>query len=256
MGSSSDEESIDLSDIDHTYQPSEAESHILLSEAKDSSNSSENDMPLSEIAKSTGKKSKIPSYTWKREHFDHAKLPADDDFNTPTHILTPLEYFKKFFDDGIIEMISNQTNLYSTQASGVCVDTSHREIMTFLAIQLYMGVIVMASYKDYWSNAFRYDQIANIMSLKRYMKLRRYLHFHDNLSESTDRTAKIHPVFEKNCENCKSQDCENRCSIDELMIPYKSGKAGTLRQYVPNKPKRGDSNYLLEVESLEWSMIF
>lgn len=33
-------------------------------------------------------------------------------------------------------------------------------------------------------------------------------------------------------------ESENQFSIDEMMVPYKGKKAGSLRQYLPSKPKK------------------
>lgn len=45
----------------------------------------------------------------------------------------------------------------------------------------------MPAYLDYWSVKFRYANIADIMPLKRYQQIRRYLHFVDNNLDDGDK---------------------------------------------------------------------
>lgn len=96
----------------------------------------------------------------------------------------------------------------------------------------------MPSYRDYWSERLRYEPIANVMSLKRYETLRRFIHFVNNEEVNDDPYFKIRPVLEKIRQNCLGVEQENRCSIDEMMIPYKGIKAGSKRQYIKNKPTK------------------
>lgn len=65
---------------------------------------------------------------------------------------------------------------------------------------------------DYWSGA-RIDQIANVMSLKRFQKLRRFLYFNDNdqiKDQTKDRYYKIRPLLEGVRENCYKHQFENQ----------------------------------------------
>ena len=73
--------------------------------------------------------------------------------------------------------IVDDTNLYSTQKLSKCFNTDLVEICDFLLIELFMGLIKINSYTDYWSLNFRYDKITNVMPLKRYQALRQYLCF-------------------------------------------------------------------------------
>lgn len=120
------------------------------------------------------------------------------------------------------------------------------EFRDFLAIHIIMGVVSMPSYLDYWSHRFKYIKVADIMPLKRYQKIRRYLHFANNNLENGDRYYKIRPVLEKVRQNClKYQGLENKFSIDEMMIAYKGSKAGKRKQYMKDKPNKwGFKNFV------------
>ena len=94
--------------------------------------------------------------------------------------LTPLTYFKQFWDDSITENIVEQTNLYSVQEQGSSVCTTKDEVEVLLGIQMKMGLIKIPKYELYWDSRTRYEPIASAMPLKRYKKLRQFLHVNDN----------------------------------------------------------------------------
>nr|CAH7759880.1 unnamed protein product [Callosobruchus chinensis] len=209
--------------------------------------SSDDEIPLSnyvtapttgDTKKNTNKK-KIHTYTWKKEDFQHNQIPNEKIFDVPFDVLTPLQYFKKFWDDSVFEYISNETNTYSTLVTGTCINTSPTEIKQFIALELIMGVVSMPSLDDYWAVNTRYSLVADVMPVKRFKKLRRLIHFQDNNAEPNgDRFFKIRPLLEKIRENCNKTEDEELYSIDEMMILYKGTKAGNLRQYMPKKPKK------------------
>ncbi|XP_063365808.1 uncharacterized protein LOC134654273 [Cydia amplana] len=102
-----------------------------------------------------------------------------------------------------------------------------------------MGIVKLPSDKDYWSTAFRYAKIADVMSLKRFQQIKRFIHFADvDEFDTTDPYQKISPILEKIRTRCLSVEEENAFSIDEMVIPYKGKKAGSKRQYNPKKPRK------------------
>jgi hypothetical protein len=152
----------------------------------------------------------------------------------------PSDYFLKFFSEDIMLMIREQTNLFSVQSSesAKCLNATVDDIRDFIAITLIMGIVPMPSYRDYWCKELRFAPIADVMSLKKYESIRRYLHFVDNTTMDTDRYFKIRPLLEAIRQNCLKLEEENRYSIDEMMVPYKGTRAGSRRQYLPKKPKK------------------
>lgn len=135
-------------------------------------------------------------------------------------------------------MIVEQTNLYSTQRKGVSINITERDIRDFVAINILMGIVKMPAYTDFWSQKFRFEKVANVMTLKKFQLLKRHLHFNDNLHDNGDRYYKIRPLLQKVQENCLKIEEENTFSIDEMMVPYKGTRAGNRRQYIQNKPKK------------------
>ncbi|XP_026333743.1 piggyBac transposable element-derived protein 1-like [Hyposmocoma kahamanoa] len=188
-------------------------------------------------------------YTWRRAFFQHrAELETsneNDEYEDISLNDTVLDYFMKFFSEDIFVDIVNETNMYSVHKSGKSIDLSVDEFRDFLAIKIMMGIVVMPSYLDYWSKQFRFAPIADLMSLKKYQLIRRYLHFADVNFENSDRHYKVRPVVEKIKKNCLAQETERNFSVDEMMIPYKGTKAGKRRQYMKDKPNKwGFKNYV------------
>ena len=59
-------------------------------------------------------------------------------FDSEEH--SPIQYFKRYFDTDIIEMI-DQTNLYSVQQTTLSVNTNVNEREQFCGVLLYMGIV-------------------------------------------------------------------------------------------------------------------
>ncbi|CAH2089681.1 unnamed protein product [Euphydryas editha] len=163
---------------------------------------------------------------------------VDDIAFEPSEEKSPIEYFRLFFSDDIISLIVQQTNLYSTQLKGNSINITEDDIKDFLAILVYMGVHKLPAYTDYWAKLTRCDKVANIMTLKKFQLLRRYLHFNDNLKDDGDRYYKVRPVLQIIRQNCLQVEEESHFSIDEMMIPHKGTRAGSRKQYIKNKPKK------------------
>lgn len=201
------------------------------------------------------RRKKVPkfvlTYKWKKSvTFRHqATIEENQDHNIMNASFLPtadsLEYFNLFFSSDIVTDITVQSNLYSVQKTGKSIQVTEDEMRDFIAIHILMGIVSMPSYLDYWSSRFRYAPIADLMSLKRYQQIRRFLHFADNSLEDTDRYYKVRPIAEKIRKNCLLQENENKFSIDEMMIAYKGRKAGNRKQYMKDKPNKwGFKNYV------------
>ena len=176
-------------------------------------------------------------WTCKKEFRGRADI-EDKVFPPVLQTRSPLEYFQMFFDDDLIELIAHQTNLYHMQTNGTTLNVTADEIKDFLAIHLIMGVVNLPAYTDYWSKMLRYNKVADVMPMKRFQKIRRYIHFADNLQDDGDRYYKIRPLLESIRRNCLKVDEETRHSIDEMMVPYKGTRAGSRKQYIKNKPRK------------------
>nr|CAI5860344.1 unnamed protein product [Callosobruchus analis] len=187
--------------------------------------------------KGKGKKKKLDC-CWTNDRFAFPVDIPEDNFTTPDKMKTPYEYFQTFFSDDLLQMAVDNTNLYSVQQTGKSICFTVDEMRDFLAIQILMGIVEMPAYTDYWSQKFRYDDIAEVMPLKRYQQIRRYIRFVNNANQNDDPYFKIRPALEIVRRNGIAVEEEKKQSIDEMMVPYKGKKAGSKRQYIKSKPKR------------------
>ena len=193
-------------------------------------------------------KNKPSSYRWRK-----TKPPVYDttflgkEFSLPlAEDLTPMQYFNLFWSDDITENLVTQTNLYSVQKSGKSIDINKKEMERFIGIQMLMSIVSLPSYELYWSKELRVDCVANVMSLKRYELIRRYLHANDNAekNENSSRLFKVEPVVNTLRTNYLSVEQEQYQSIDEQMVPAKTKRSG-IRQYMPKKiHKWGFKNFV------------
>nr|XP_026491734.1 piggyBac transposable element-derived protein 3-like [Vanessa tameamea] len=189
------------------------------------------------------------TYNWRVAQFRHQATieeGEEDDYIDLQEDDSPLSFFHLFFSQDMFTSIVEQTNLYSVQQTGKSIQLTDEEFRDFLAIHILMGIVVMPSYLDYWSEKFRYGNVADIMSLKRYQLIRRHLHFVDNTMDDGDKYFKVRPVIEHLRQNClKQQKKETNFSIVEMMIAYKGTKAGKRKQYMKDKPNKwGFKNYV------------
>ena len=98
-------------------------------------------------------------------------------------ILTHLNYFQFFWKVSLHEVLVEQTNLYNMLKTGKSININKNEIKQFIGIQIYMSIIALPAYFMYWSEKTRYAPISDAMSIKRYRKLRQFIHPAENLQK-------------------------------------------------------------------------
>ncbi|XP_035282123.1 piggyBac transposable element-derived protein 3-like [Anguilla anguilla] len=176
---------------------------------------------------------------WRKVDITSVKFPEP----IPPEIIkvqTPLFYFSMLFTDEMVHHIYEQTNLYSAQQLGFPIKTIPKEIQEFLVILLYTGVFPFPSLEDYWKPESRFALVADIMPLRRFRALRRFIHFADNsdCGNTIGRFYKIRPIFDMLRRQCLLLPADQKQSIDEVMVAYKGTRAGNLRQYISSKPDK------------------
>uniref|UniRef100_A0A671LFG7 PiggyBac transposable element-derived protein domain-containing protein n=1 Tax=Sinocyclocheilus anshuiensis TaxID=1608454 RepID=A0A671LFG7_9TELE len=160
---------------------------------------------------------------WKHEDIEEFQV-TESRFETPVVVQPPFQYFKMFFTDEMIQHVAHHTNLYSAQELGDPIKTSPEEIEDFLSMLLFVGVFKFPSLEDYWHNESRFSVIADIMPRKRFQLLHRFY--------------KIRPLFDMLRKQCLLIPSTYKHSVDEVMVGYKGTRAGSLRQYIANKPDK------------------
>ena len=154
--------------------------------------------------------------------------------------MTPLQHFKLFWDDNILEHIVHHTNLYSVQQSGKSIKTNAKEIEVLFGIQITMAIVEMPQLQMYWSPEFWCEQVVMAVTLKRYETLRNVLHRNDNDSwnnpeDSNDKLFKVRPLLGLVRNNCIKIEPEKSHSTDEQTITAKTKHSGGVKQYNPKK---------------------
>lgn len=125
------------------------------------------------------------------------------DYSVNNFIKTPLEHFLYFFPNEIFDLIVEQSNLYSLQKYNKILGTNLKEIKDLIGIHLIMGIVKMPAYSDYWAPNRKYEQISNVMSIKRYQQLMKCLHFSNNEdTDEIDRHYKVQNLLNIIRENC------------------------------------------------------
>ncbi|XP_046663283.1 piggyBac transposable element-derived protein 1-like [Homalodisca vitripennis] len=182
-------------------------------------------------------------------------LPNPDEFE----IDTPIEYFKYFLDEDLLNTITDQSNLYAIQ-----INPNKPLILTTPELEQYLGVCILMSIyilpraSMYWVKSTRIDKIANVISRDRWKEIKSKLHCNDNSKlrrddPNRDRLFKIGPLFDSLQEKFRNLPKSEFLCIDEQIVPFK-GKSG-LKQYNPKNPKNGVSKFLFCATLLVWFMI-
>jgi len=101
--------------------------------------------------------------------------------NVQVDLDSPLAIFETFFDGELFNIIITQTELYVTQKNKN-FPISIEEIKAFFGILVIMGFHKLPTLRSYWSTDFNFSvsRISNIMSLKRFLQILRFLHINEN----------------------------------------------------------------------------
>jgi hypothetical protein len=180
-------------------------------------------------------------YVWMSPLLPMRPPPTYDDpteFSDPIADASPLLYFNEYFTNELLEHLAFQSNLYSVQLTTSSVQTSAQELRQYIGILMRMGISRLPQYKFHWSSSTRCPIISAAMSVNRFQKLKRFLHFNDNCKQATSdsRLYKVEPLIGHIRQKCRSLEQEYMHSIDEQIFPTKG--RSPLRQYLPNKPHK------------------
>ena len=122
---------------------------VDLDEENDDESPTNHESPA--VASCTAKKT-THSYRWRKTSPPRVQDTFNHSFSDPPERdLTALQYFKMFLKDETIDLITNQTNLYSTKKTCSSINVSSDEISTFIGMHVLMGIINYPSYTIYWS---------------------------------------------------------------------------------------------------------
>ena len=92
---------------------------------------------------------------------DHSFL---EEFSEPLlENMIPLQYFLKFITTALLDIVVEQTNIYSFQTIHKSINTNCAEIMSLIGMRMKMEILQLPSYKLNRSRELRCPRIADVM---------------------------------------------------------------------------------------------
>ena len=121
---------------------------------------SNNDIPLASLAGASnqassndqGQAKNEPAqrvYRWRKRDTtvrDHSFL--EEFSEPPLEDMTPLQYFSMFITTALLDIVVEQTNIYSFQTIHKSIDTNRAEIISLIGMSIEMGILQLPSYKS------------------------------------------------------------------------------------------------------------
>ena len=166
----------------------------------------------------------------------HDMLVSPVDVNRPPHQL-----FEQFSDDdGVIEYLCQQANLYASFKEKVPFFVDKDEMRVFIAILLTKGYsavpqswIMCEQGEDVHNSA-----VSQLMNRGRFDEILRYLYLADNNNLAAGgKLAKVRPFYEMMNERfLKPFQLEENLCVDKAMIPYY--RKYSAKQYIKGKPTK------------------
>lgn len=167
----------------------------------------------------------------------------------------PLEYFRLFFDENIMNYIVEETNRYAnnhiettpltpSSRSLKWQDVNKDDMNKFIALLLLQGLVQKPKETWFWSKRpiITTPFFGNVMSQQQYALIMKYLHFENNdtfnaTTHPNPKLRKIYNVHSMLINNFKSVYIpEQEITIDESLLKYK-GLLGW-KQFIPTKRAR------------------
>ena len=157
------------------------------------------------------------------------------------NVRRPIDYFRDFFDDKILDFIVEQTNLYSVQRNpNKPLNLDRNELEQFLGSLLFMSLLKISNVRLYWSAEMEFATISNVFTRSRWEEIKSCLHCNDNTNQpnrddpNRDRLFKIRPLITHMQEKFRKIPMAQNTCVDEMLVPYKG--LSYIKQYIPTKP--------------------
>lgn len=151
---------------------------------------------------------------------------------------TPIELFRLFFYSDVVDLCTNQTNLYAHQHLEHGFNITKNEMETFLAIILLSGYHILPQQHLYWctDEDVGVPCVSQKMSKNRFKEIKRFFHLADNSNLcKNDKMAKLRPFMQLFLKNLQQFGIfSSTLSLDEQMIPY-YGRNNS-KMYMKGKP--------------------
>ena len=148
------------------------------------------------------------------------------------------DYMNKYIDSELFEKIADCTNRTSIETDGTSLQVTPDEIERFIGMTILMATIGYPQIEMLWKQSLKIPAIADVMSRRRYFKIRSHLKvvYDADVSDDTrrqDKLWKVRPVLDRVRQACLQIPRVKNVSIDKQMIPFAG--ACNVRQYICNQ---------------------
>ncbi|XP_050950241.1 piggyBac transposable element-derived protein 4 isoform X2 [Labeo rohita] len=178
---------------------------------------------------------------------------------------SPLQYFELFFSKSVLRTILTNSNAYGAMrqegAKKPWEDITAKDLKSFLALVIYMGLLKCFKLTDYWrkSHIYNLPYPSQIMSSRKFLTISKALHLSDPKVDAEndkkkgtpeyDRLCKIKPLYQDIRDACRASFHPfQNISIDERMVASKARNG--LKQYMKNKPTKWGYKLFVLADSL------
>uniref|UniRef100_A0A3B3Z7Y4 PiggyBac transposable element-derived protein domain-containing protein n=1 Tax=Periophthalmus magnuspinnatus TaxID=409849 RepID=A0A3B3Z7Y4_9GOBI len=180
---------------------------------------------------------------------------------------SPLELFQLFFSFDVIASLVRNTNAYGKRDNANFAAVTPKDMFSYIALVLYMGMVPLKTLLDYWKSTRLYTLPfpSNTMNRQRFNDISRCLHMnHPDVeaanelkkgTEDYDKLCKVRPLYEQILQACQSYyHPKQHISIDERMVASKA-RIG-FKQYVKNKPTKWGFKLFVLADSCGYTVNF
>lgn len=190
------------------------------------------------------KKQKLEKASW-NENDDYFQ-PIDvegletsaHDFRDTYADFSPINIFKTFLNDEIMNLLVLETNRYASQHNRHDVIVTEDDIFKFIGILILSGYHSMPQQWMYWSSDedIGLPLVKDTMAKNKFKAIKQYLHLANNDTlDNSDKLAKIRPFYDLLNRQLQQHGIFSEAlSIDEQMVPY-FGRHSS-KMYMKGKP--------------------
>lgn len=250
-----DEEEGDDDNIQGNNIPQDVPGRVeVLVDREEEQWSDSDDEPLSA---SKRPRSSIEEPRWRKCVPTYQPIPsADDNVSSRLQNLVdkvknqnPVNIFEMFFDEEVMTMISQYSQMYAAQNNKHDFHVSIEELKIFFGILLLTGYHSLPRERLYWSldEDCKVSIFAKSMSRNRFLEIKKYLHFCDNTAaaETSDKMFKVRSLADILIKKFLQWGVFHQdLSIDESMVKYFGRHPA--KQFIRGKPVRfGYKNWMV-----------
>ncbi|XP_017479391.1 PREDICTED: uncharacterized protein LOC108368935 [Rhagoletis zephyria] len=110
----------------------------------------------------------LSTLRWRKKPFGVKDVPFKKPVEDVQMVNRPIEYFRSFFDDAVIELIVKETNLYALQESESELKCTKEEICRYFGVLLYLGVIQLPNFKMAWTQELKLTAVTDSMPCNKF----------------------------------------------------------------------------------------